>query len=135
MILSFFAPGTPAPQGSKRHVGRGRMIESSKALPAWRDTVAWSARHAMGSRPTILGPVGVTVEFWFPMPKSARRADREKGKVLRPRKPDVDKLSRAVLDALTDAGVIADDSQVVVLTATKWDVTAYPGAHVVVSDV
>lgn len=134
-MIQFFAPGTPAPQGSKRHVGGGRMVESSKALPAWRDTVAWSARHAMGSRPTILEPVGVTVEFRFPMPKSARRTDREMGKVPRPRKPDVDKLSRAVLDALVDAGVIGDDSQVVALVATKWDVTAYPGAHVVVSDV
>lgn len=134
-MIRFFAPGTPAPQGSKRHVGHGRMVESSKSLPAWRDTVAWTARMTMGVRPTILGPVGVTIEFRFPMPKSARKADRELGRVLRPRKPDVDKLSRAVLDALTDAGVIADDSQVVVLTATKWDVTENPGAHVVVSDV
>lgn len=134
-MIQFFAPGTPAPQGSKRHVGHGRMVESSKSLPAWRDTVAWAARQAMGHRPTILTPVGVVIEFRFPMPKSARRTDREMGKVPRPRKPDVDKLSRAILDALTDAGVIADDSQVVVLTATKWDVTENPGAHVVVSDV
>ena len=27
--------GHPAPKGSKRHVGGGRMIESSKRLPGW----------------------------------------------------------------------------------------------------
>ena len=29
------ADGVPAPQGSKKHVGRGRMVEASKTLPAW----------------------------------------------------------------------------------------------------
>jgi crossover junction endodeoxyribonuclease RusA len=31
--------GIPAPQGSKRHVGNGVMIESSKAVGPWREAV------------------------------------------------------------------------------------------------
>src|ERR1700676_3259288 len=31
--------GIPAPQGSKRHVGGGRMIEMSKAVGPWREAV------------------------------------------------------------------------------------------------
>ena len=31
--------GTPAPQGSKRHVGRGIMVESSRLVGPWREAV------------------------------------------------------------------------------------------------
>ena len=44
--LSFFVPGKAAAQGSKRHVGRGVMVEMSKDLPAWRTAVANAARTA-----------------------------------------------------------------------------------------
>src|SRR5215831_11712417 len=39
--------GDPAPQGSKRHVGNGRMIEASAKLPDWRTAVALQTRAAM----------------------------------------------------------------------------------------
>jgi len=45
--VEFFVAGAAAPPGSKRHVGGGRMIESSKALAPWRTQVAWEARAAM----------------------------------------------------------------------------------------
>jgi Holliday junction resolvase RusA-like endonuclease len=35
------------------------------------------------------------------------------------KRPDVDKLARACLDALTQSGAIRDDAQVVMLGATK----------------
>jgi Holliday junction resolvase RusA-like endonuclease len=34
-------------------------------------------------------------------------------------KPDIDKLCRAILDGLQDGGLLAEDSRVVTLTATK----------------
>ena len=34
--------GVPAPQGSKRHVGHGILVESSKKLRPWRDAVRWT---------------------------------------------------------------------------------------------
>jgi len=40
-MIWFEVPGIPAPQGSKRHVGGGRMVESSRSLPEWRASVAW----------------------------------------------------------------------------------------------
>lgn len=43
MIVEFFASGTPAPQGSKRHVGRGIMIESSRKVRPWRAAVVAAA--------------------------------------------------------------------------------------------
>jgi len=113
MTITFAVLGTPAPQGSKRHVGRGIMVESCKALAPWRESVIWAAREARGDV-TINGPVAVAIVFYLPRPKSAPK------RVTVPfRKPDLDKLCRGVLDALTIAGVIDDDALVVLLHARK----------------
>ena len=99
-VLRFEVPGTPAPQGSKRHVGDGRMVESSKDLPAWRSSVAWAARAAHGSRAAMDGPLAMELSFTFPMPASRPKRDRVRGVKWRTVKPDLDKLCRAVFDAL-----------------------------------
>ena len=37
----------PAPQGSKRHVGGGRLIEASKRVKPWRQAVAATSRFSL----------------------------------------------------------------------------------------
>ena len=54
--------GIPAPQGSKRHVGGGRMIESCKALKPWRDLIIADARK-QNITAAINTPVGVSLVF------------------------------------------------------------------------
>lgn len=72
-MISFFVPGKPAPQGSKRHVGRGILIESSKEVGPWRERVALAAHsHADGP---MGGPVGIRLEFVMPRPKSAPKRE------------------------------------------------------------
>jgi len=112
--LGFFVPGRPIPQGSKRHVGGGLMIEASKHLPAWREAVTLAARCAKARARvgTIDGPVAVRLEFYLPEPKRPRHR-------LPITRPDADKLTRACLDALTNAGIWGDDAQVVHIDATK----------------
>lgn len=61
--------GIPAPQGSKRHLGNGVMVEMSKKVKPWREAVKWAAIEA-GVK-TIHGPVRLSVEFFFQRPKSA----------------------------------------------------------------
>lgn len=114
--LTLTVPGAPAPQGSKKHVGRGILIESSKAVGPWRERIAWVARDAMTQTRarTAIGAVTLAVEFVMPRPKSTPRATPPAVK-----RPDVDKLARAVLDALVLGGVMHDDSQVIDLRATK----------------
>jgi len=104
--LSFFAYGNPAGQGSKRHVGNGVMVESSKALPSWRAAVIEYAQKAYDG-PPLDGALELTVTFWFPRPK-ARKRDRFKLSM-----PDHDKLLRGVCDALKIAGAIVDDARIV----------------------
>ena len=131
--------GTPAPQGSKRHLGHGIMVESSKRLPAWRSLVtdeAWAARNGAA---TITGAVRLAVTFGFRRPKSHFGTGRNAGNLLAlaPAYPsgrnigDLSKHIRSIEDALTDAGVWRDDDQVVVIESAKewWDDA---GAEIVV---
>ena len=121
-----FVPGVPAPQGSKRHVGNGVMVESSKRLRPWRGTVTGAIVDAGWQHdPILAGPVRVTLTFAMPRPKHHYGTGRNAG-VLRAAAPvwhegrgDADKLARAVLDALTDSGAIRDDGQVAWLTVSK----------------
>src|SRR5690348_16047198 len=92
--------GTPGPQGSKRHVGHGRMIESSKKVKPWRQDVKAAALAVRGDRPPIDGPVIVRMVFTLPKPASAPKRRR----TWPDKKPDLSKLARSTEDALTDAG-------------------------------
>jgi crossover junction endodeoxyribonuclease RusA len=109
----------PAPQGSKKHVGRGVMVEQSTNLKPWREAVRQEALKA--GAPMALGPVVLELAFRFARPKIHFNA---KGllKATAPRhvitKPDIDKIQRSTLDALTGV-LFKDDSQVCRVIAVK----------------
>lgn len=123
--LCVFVPGRPAPQGSKRHVGNGVLVESSARVKPWRQDVR-EAALAAGVR--LAGPVSVGLRFYLPRPKRPTHPDYPAGP------PDLDKLVRAVLDALTSASTFEDDARVVDLHASKNYVTqhAVPGCRITV---
>lgn len=145
--------GLPAPQGSKRHVGKGVMIESSKAVKPWRQDVKFAALRALEETPgwdVSATSLALHVVFTLPRPRSHYRTGRfahllrDDAPALHSSKPDLDKLLRSVGDALTSAGVYADDSRV----AQVWSVKAYastaarpngvlphPGARITLSPV
>ena len=129
--------GTPAPQGSKRHVGNGVMIESSKKVKPWRQDVKYAALESNddGTGCPISGPVNIRVTFYLPRPKSHYGTGRNSGQIRttapsKPAgKPDIDKLLRSTLDALTEAGVFVDDAQITdVLMGKRFADTRPPGA-------
>ena len=111
-MTTFFVPGEPAPQGSKRHVGNGIMVESSKKVPAWRSAVSLMA-HAQHKH--YRGPVEVTCEFVMPRPKAWGKKRQDP----MTQRPDVDKLLRSTLDGLTNSGIIPDDSCVIRVHGSK----------------
>lgn len=144
--IIFFAEGVPAPQGSKRHVGGGRLVESFRQVGPWRATVRRAALEVMSGQPPRTGPLEVYLRFAMPRPKSHLRRGRAQtdGWQLLPSaprkhtsKPDVDKLVRAVLDALT--GVCwSDDAQVVAVHGEKgyaYRATPTPGVHAIIRPV
>jgi crossover junction endodeoxyribonuclease RusA len=105
-VFTFVVLGKPISQGSKRHVGNGVMIESSAQLQPWRDAVAWNARRARPDGWPLDQAYSLHITFSFARPMSlARRVSHHV------KRPDVDKLLRAVLDAMTGI-VYTDDAQV-----------------------
>jgi crossover junction endodeoxyribonuclease RusA len=150
-LLGVTVYGVPAPQGSKRairnqHTGRIQQVESSAKVAPWRADVRQAVLDASnGSGPT-LRPVTVRVDFVLPRPKGHYRTGRYAG-MLRDSapahpagKPDLDKLVRAVLDAIGSTGAVwHDDSQVIDIEAGKHypSVTTLdrPGAIIHISEV
>lgn len=122
-MIEIIVLGTPAPQGSKRHVGNGRMIEMSKAVGPWREAVRAETQRKVTM--PLAGPVAVRVWFMLKRPNGHCRTGRNAhllrdGAPARPAgTPDLDKLIRAVLDGLTQGGAWKDDAQVVTITAAK----------------
>jgi crossover junction endodeoxyribonuclease RusA len=109
-MIDIFIPGEAKPQGSKKYVGNGIMIESCKALKPWRESIR-SRLITEDGQPIerIEGAVVSTLEFILPRPKSTPK----KRTPLATKKPDLDKLERAVNDAVKSAGCIVDDSCIV----------------------
>lgn len=112
--------GSPAPQGSKKFVGRdskgrGIMAESSKFVRPWRQDVKQVGEDFMAGRPPLDEALIVTMTFTLPKPASAPKTR----KTWPSKKPDASKLARSTEDALTDAGVWVDDARVVSLTSRK----------------
>lgn len=106
--------GDPAPQGSKRHVGNGRMVEASKKVGPWRRAVAEAFLFQFGREfEPFNGALEVETIFFLPRPSTVKRP-------LPIVPPDLDKLERGLFDALTQAGVWQDDALVIKSTATKF---------------
>jgi len=126
-MLSFFAPGIPITQGSKTPMGvkSGKciMVESAKGLKPWREAVKYAAiAEKNPDWIPFTGPVKLSALFAFPRPKNHYKGN-DPTRELKPGAPfyhylsqkDLDKLLRAVFDALTQANVYRDDGQVAAL--------------------
>ena len=124
-MIKFFVHGHVAAQGSKRHVGNGRMIESSKFLKPWRDEVRRVAKsHALDE--PLDCPVRVSVTFWILRPARPKFKDY-------PATPsDLDKMQRAIGDALEQSGLLENDSRIVDWNAKKRFTDDKPGASITV---
>jgi crossover junction endodeoxyribonuclease RusA len=134
--ITFRVYGNPAPKGSFTRMPNGAMLPagttlSRKRFADWRNDCRHSALEAMGEREPVRGCVRIIVEFQLPYPRTSIRK-WQWGWWPNTKQPDIDKLIRALFDALT--GIVwADDSQVAFVTANKvyaWN--DKPGAIIVV---
>lgn len=116
--VTFMVAGLPAKQGDKQ-INRktGHIYEKNPGLGAWRAQVIEVAHAALGDRAPAKLPCMAELIFYFRRPVSHYRTGRNAG-ILRDaapqfhaQTPDIDKLTRAALDALTFAGVWVDDRQ------------------------
>ena len=116
-MIAFRVHGNARPQGSMRAFMRPGarypvVTHSNPAVLEWRRLIASEAQRHAGQ--VMVGPVAVELEFALARPARMSKlipAGHTK-------RPDLDKLIRAVLDACT--GVIwSDDSQVSRVVAVK----------------
>lgn len=143
--LTVFVAGVPAPQGSKRYLGNGVLVESSKRVAPWRADIRQAAEKAItgGAHADLWnGPVSVVLSFAMPRPKhhyrTGRHADelRDHAPLVHTNTPDMDKLERAVLDAFT--GIVWEDDKRVVekhTTKTYANYEQHPGVVITVQAV
>jgi Holliday junction resolvase RusA-like endonuclease len=129
--ITFDVHGLPIAQGSKNQFGGE---SNAKALRPWRNDIAVAAFDKMSGYPPWSGPVALRAVFVFPRPKTHYRTGKHAGEVKdnapgwKPSAPDLDKLVRALGDAITGV-VIRDDAQIVDIRAIKkWGET--PGVTV-----
>jgi Holliday junction resolvase RusA-like endonuclease len=124
--LTITAYGVPKPKGSLRHIGNGRLKEQLEGSPIWREAVkaaAFVAARTSGWQRLENTPVAVSATLTFERPASAPKR-RVTWPITRS-SGDVDKQARNILDALVDAGIVKDDSQVIDLSIRK----RYCGQH------
>jgi crossover junction endodeoxyribonuclease RusA len=115
--LEIVVEGSPVPQGSFRHIGNGRIIAANPKLNAWRQTIANQVSEKTAVR-LIDGSCRVDLVFTLPRPKSVPKSRRARPTT----KPDLDKLVRAALDAISlprYVQLLTDDSIVTDLHAAK----------------
>ena len=129
--VTFGVRGIPVPQGTARaFVAGGRAFLATDAnrlnspIGAWRAAIAREAQVAMTGWALIETPVGIMATFGLPRPRSLPKRVTEPDA-----KPDLDKLARALLDAITGV-VIRDDAQVVDLQLRKLYDDEQPGVFV-----
>ena len=114
-----FVTGRPAPQGSKNAFVIGKravMVEASKHLPAWRNDIILAVKQMFQASENVgkfVEPVKLKVTFYIDRPKQPKYKTYPGGK------PDLDHYIRAVGDALTIAGLLADDALIVKIMAEK----------------
>jgi Holliday junction resolvase RusA-like endonuclease len=125
--LAFTVLGRPAPGGSKRAIPirrktglvRAAVIDANPRAKPWQALVKAAARDRMPPDfELLLGPLALTVDFYFQRPASHYGTGRNASlvKASAPRhpavKPDLTKLVRSLEDAM-NGFVWRDDSQVV----------------------
>ncbi len=133
-LLKLHVLGTPRPQGNHTPFvaanGKARLREKRGTCAEWRNAVADKANAAVRDWPDFPYTGAVRVDLVLELPKPAKPKDpcypssRNTG--------DVEKHLRAINDALTAAGVIKDDCQVVSTRVDKRYASFAPGAHITV---
>lgn len=97
--LEFRLQGLPPSIWRAYHVTHGGKRVLTEAARGWKEAASWEIRASMGPRrpEPLAGPLAVRVVFFIP---SRQRWD-------------LDNHFKLLLDAITESGLWADDSQVV----------------------
>lgn len=124
-MIAFFVAGEPAPKGSTKSFpfkrANGKMgvstTNANSKTKSWQERVSSEAQRAAEHNDyEISSEKGLSINLTFCLTRPKSISVKKRPTPIT--KPDLDKLTRAVMDGLTHI-LYTDDSQVVVIFATK----------------
>jgi Holliday junction resolvase RusA-like endonuclease len=118
-LKQFFIPGIPKPQSRPKFARMGKFVRTYSPKTDWFGLVYMQGLQNKPSE-AYDTPLKLMLQFVLPKPKSA-----PKGKQWPSVRPDIDNYEKAVLDALTQAGMWTDDGLICEMFTSK--VYAKPG--------
>lgn len=143
--LTVIVHGTPAGQGQISFLGKGRGAKHTNEvrLKPWRRDIITAARDASGAhgytdwngiclacrvpkdQHGIYANIPLFIDITVTVPKPKTAPKRRQTWPITRHSTDIDHHARAVLDSLSESGVIKDDSMVTEMTIRK----VYPSEH------
>ena len=114
VVYHLFVKGTPRAQPRPRMTIHGHAYNPDSA-DEWKEEIKFAFLSCL--RPSITGPVLLRVSFFLPGSKDTKN---EGTNIPHIKKPDLDNLLKAVMDAMTYVGVWRDDAQVYATEVSKW---------------
>lgn len=124
MKIDFFVAGIPKAQPRVKAFRRGNHagVYTPDSAESWKQAVRQQA-VANAPESLVTAPILVSLDFFLPRPKTHYNRDgslKENQPIWHCKKPDLDNLIKAVMDAITDTQRIwLDDSQIYAVIAFK----------------
>lgn len=134
--IKFIVPGQPVGKALKVYVPKGAKfatIKNTETSGNYMDLVTYAALNAINQYPrdwwTLDYPIGVDLVAVFQRPKNLLERFKKTGELKNDakeermpyiKKPDVDNISKSILDGCTHAGIWRDDCLVCEQTVKKY---------------
>lgn len=117
--MKFTIPLQPKPKKRPQH-GKGYTF-TPKETREYEQIVGFYARRAI--KQPLTGAISVKIDFYMPIPKSWTKAKKQgafEGLIRPASKPDIDNLTKAILDGMNNGIAYTDDSLIVELIVREW---------------
>lgn len=117
---SIWVEGTPTAQPRPRAtIRKGRVhVYNKNTANLWKDCIKLAFKDYINYE--TANPISIQITYYLKRPKTLLRKKDIDGVIKHTKKPDIDNLNKAVLDAITDIRLWKDDSQVYTISATKY---------------
>lgn len=122
-MVHFYVEGNPIGKGRPRFRRTKNFVQTytDSKTAAWEEKIKTAAKQAMGETPPLETPVSVYAYFGMAVPASyskKRTSACLKGLEAPTKRPDLDNMAKAVLDAMNGV-VFQDDCQIINLHLKK----------------
>jgi Holliday junction resolvase RusA-like endonuclease len=127
--ITFTVPGVPVPKGRPRFVPGGRCFTPQKTSNYEADLKYFFLKSIGCLFKPLDCPISLKIVAIFPMPLSAKKADKILGARIKTTKPDLDNVIKSVCDGLNKIAWV-DDARIYCIEARKEETTGSPSVTI-----